>query len=183
MGSILIIFIALLILGGYYFFSSREEEKNITEEKVTVVQSLLLRNIETNYPPSPKEVVRYYCEISQCFYEEISEDELQKLANRSRELFDAELYKLRTDEDYLEDLKEEIAYFKEKGMTISSFALSPSIDVEYWVENESSFAKLYCIFSLREKTKIVTTEQLFLLREDSDGHWKILGFGLTENEE
>jgi hypothetical protein len=117
------------------------------------------------------------------FYEEISEEELEALAKKSRELFDDDVDMEHTDAEYLVDLKEEIAYFKEKGLTISSFALSPSVDVEYFEENGFSFASLYCIFSLREETNIITTEQMYILREDEDGHWKIYGFTLTKDEE
>jgi len=182
-GSMGIVFIAIVVLIGFYFYSSGKDESIDDEENVTVVQEVLLRNLDTNYPPSPKEVVRYYCEISQLFYEDISEEDLVNLAKRSRELFDEELLNQQTDEEYLESLREEIAYFKEKGMTISSFALSPSVDVEYSEVNGYSNASLYCIFSLREETSIVVTEELFILREDEDNHWKIYGFTLTKDEE
>jgi hypothetical protein len=72
-GSFVIILIAILILVGYYFINAKEENPTETIEEITVVDEVLLRNLETNYPPSPKEVIRYYCEISQLFYEEISE--------------------------------------------------------------------------------------------------------------
>lgn len=186
MGTIIIVLVALVIMGGYYFLNVRmaeTETEDTTEEVMTLADELLLRNMETNYPPTPKEVVRYYCDISQCFYEGYSEEVIAELAMKSREVLDDELVEEQTDEEYLENLNEEIAYFAEKGVTISSYALSPSVDVEYFEEDGYSFARLYCIFSLREETKIVTTEQIFLLRQDENGHWKIYGFALAGEEE
>lgn len=183
-GTVIIVFIAVIIMGGYYFMTSRPDEPEVTEEEeMTIADELLLRNLETNYPPTPKEVARYYCDISQCFYNGYSEEIIEDLAMKSRELLDEELRAEQTDAEYLKSLKEEIAYFSEKGVTISSYALSPSVDVEYFNEDGNSFARLYCIFSLREETKIVATEQIFLLRQDEDGHWKIYGFALAEDEE
>lgn len=182
-GSIVIIFVALLVLGGYYLVNSKDVLIDDIDEQTTFAQELLLRNLETNYPPSPKEVIRYYSDISQCFYEDYSEEEIEALAKKSRELLDEQLYNEQTDEEYLNQLKEQINYFKEKGVTISSYALSPSVDVEYFNEDGYSFARLYCIYSLRDETKIVATEELFLLREDEEGHWKIFGFALTKDEE
>lgn len=182
-GSIVIIVIAVVVMGAFYYMNSRPEEMEQTEEMMTLAEELLLRNLETNYPPTPKEVVRYYSDISQCFYENYDEQVIEELAMKSREILDDQLVAEQTEEEYLEQLKEEIAYFKEKGVTISSYALSPSVDVEYFEEDGYSFARLYCIYSLREETKIVATEQVFLLRQDEDGHWKIFGFALAGDED
>jgi hypothetical protein len=183
-GSLFIILVAVIIMGGYYYMNSRvTEPEETTEEMMSLAEELLLRNLETNYPPTPKEVARYYCDISQCFYDNYSEDVIAELAIKSRGVLDDELVAEQTDEEYLADLKEQIAYFSEKGVTISSYALSPSVDVEYFTEDGYSFARLYCVFSLREETRIVTTEQIFLLRQDEDGHWKIYGFALAGDED
>lgn len=184
MGTVIIVLVAVVIMGGYYFMNTRTEEPEVaSEEMMTLAEELLLRDLETNYPPTPKEVARYYCDISQCFYEDYSDNVIAELAMKSRELLDDQLVAEQTDEDYLTDLNEERAYFAEKGVTISSYALSPSVDVEYFTEDGYSFASLYCVFSLREETQIVATEQIFLLRQDEDGHWKIFGVALAGDEE
>ena len=68
-GIILGLIMAGLIVGYYFYLSNRDVEKKPSEAKVTAVQNVLLRDMERSYPPSPKEVVKYYAEISKCFYD------------------------------------------------------------------------------------------------------------------
>ena len=91
---ILIVFVvlAIAVVGLFFYVSNRA--KAIEEGKVnqmTPVQEILSRNLETNYPPTPKEVLKFYSEITRCFYgEEYTDEELVKLAKLSRKLFDDE---------------------------------------------------------------------------------------------
>ena len=55
-----------------YLSNRKVEQKDTT---VTAVQNVILRNLETDYPPSPKEVVKYYSDISKCLYNETYTDE------------------------------------------------------------------------------------------------------------
>ena len=58
-------------MGYYYFISNRGKGPGGAEDvEITAVQNVLLRNLERDYPPTPKEVVRYFAEITKCFYNE-----------------------------------------------------------------------------------------------------------------
>ncbi len=182
-GSIIVIVFACIVLGFYYYMTQRPDTAEDTVQDTSVVDELMLRNMQTNYPPTPKEVVKYYCDISMVFYSGVSEDDLSKLAIRSRELFDSDLYAQQTEAEYYTHLKEQIDYFEESDITISSYALSPSVDVEYFEDDGYSFARLYCVMSLRQETQIIRTNETFLLRQDEEGHWKIFGFALSDTGE
>ena len=73
------IVIALMIVGYYYYLTnrgaSRTEEDTSNEEILTATQKVLLRDLSTNYPPTPREVVKYFSEITQCFYNEDNTEE------------------------------------------------------------------------------------------------------------
>lgn len=184
--TILSIFIiAAIVLTAFILLSNRSE--NIAEAqplKVTAVQEVLLRDMETNYPTSPKEVVKYYSEISRCYYaEDYSDEEFIKLADRAREVFDAELVANQTEEQYLATLKADIAAYKTDNKVISSYSVSSSTDVDYYDYLGDKWAQLYCIYSIRVSTTITPVTEKYLLRKDDDGHWKIFGWVLVENEE
>lgn len=176
---------ALFVGGAFYLVSNRSEQ--IAERqaaKMTPVQEVLARDLKTNYPATPKEVVKFYSEISRCFYgEEYSEEELKRLAAKSREVFDDELVANQTDEQYLNALRRDIETNKIDKKTISSFSVSSSTDVEYYDFQGDEWAQLYCFYTFRISTSVQPIQEKFLLRKDSDGHWKIFGWKLVEQED
>lgn len=181
---IIVVILAALVL-GYYIYLGRKTGRQQTEEvvQVTAVQRVLMKDLERSYPPTPKEVLKYYCQITQCFYnEEYSDEELQALAVKIQELYDEELVANKSQDDYMNDLKTEIAQMKQDQYTIASYEISASTDVERFVENERSCARLYCTFNLKKAgtTGTVASMEQFVLREDADGHWKILGWQLAQ---
>lgn len=180
--KLIILFVIMigLIVGYYFYLSNKTAEAKEAKQTVTETDEVLLRNLSTDYPPSPKEVVKYYAQITKCFYDgNYTEDQLSKMAEKSRELFDEELRDTQSDADYLVSLKKDIAEYGEKGLKVSSFSTSSSVDVEYKKTEQGDMASLYCLFNLRQGTTILTSNQMFLLRKDTEGHWKILGWTLV----
>ncbi|MDE7198511.1 MAG: hypothetical protein K2O15_06465 [Lachnospiraceae bacterium] len=181
---IVAVILAAIVLGYFYYLGRRDRQQTQEEVVATVVQSVLMRDLEHNYPPTPKEVVKYYSEITECFYnEEYSDEELAQLASKVQYLYDAELVANKTQEQYMEDLRNDILEMKGKKYTIASYEVSASTDVEYFTQNDYSCARLYCTYYLRQPnsgTRVASLER-FVLRQDQDGHWKILGWELVED--
>lgn len=180
-------FFLLLAMGcvllAYYLINLRiEKSKPEDYVQLTAVQEVLSRNLTTNYPQTPKEVIKYYSEITKCFYnEKWTEEELYALAMKAQELYDHDLVANKTEGQYLSDLKSEIQSFKEKEYHISSYGTSSSTDVYDFTEDGYKFARLYCTYNIRVGTVMQPIEEIFLLRMDSEGHWKIYGWDLAEN--
>lgn len=173
--------LAVMLVGFYYYISHKTRTENDEDVAITKSQQVLMRNLETNYPPSPKEVVKYYCEITQCFYNEThTEEETEALAMQIRKLYDDELAANQTEEEYLEELKIEIISMLGNGMTVSSFGLPSSSEVIYYSEDGYDWARLYCSFNLRQETKMLNTVEQFLLRKNENGRWKIYGWQLVD---
>lgn len=189
--SIWMIIIVVLIGGYYYYLSTRNEKANsikATEEKITEemtpVQELLAMSKYKEYPTTPVQVVKYYNEITSCFYNEsYSEDELEKLALLSRTLLDPELVANQSDDDYLSSLKDQIEIFKTGNITIYSSQLTPSTDVEYFEHNGDTCAKLYCMYTLKSGTFYQSSREVYILRKDIEGHWRIFGFDMAVDSE
>ena len=154
-----------------------------TEESVVMTETAkeLAQNFDTSYPSTPREVMKHYAQITKCFYmEDTTEEQIDELAKMMRKLFDDELLATQTDEEYLRSLKAEILQFREASKIISSFSVSSSTDVRYSDNEYGSLATMILTLNMRENGRINQVREEFLLRQDSDGHWKILGWQLSE---
>lgn len=184
--KILIIGIILIVLVcGYYFYLTSRRQKEIQENKVelTAVQNVLLRNLDKNYPPTPKEVLKYFGELAMCIHgQNYTDEEFEQLAAQIQKLYDAELAASNTGEQYLEELKKDVAELKAQGLVISSYSLPSGADVSYYSMDGYDWAKLYFTFNVRQGTNRATSEELFLLRKDDQGHWKIYGWKTVLND-
>ncbi len=181
MKGIIILFFGGLCVLGIFFRMNNKKTPGSEEEKVakiTAVDEVLQRNLVTNYPNSPKEVVKYFAEITKCYYnEDLSEDgKLEEVADQMLKLYDDELVAYKTHMDYLFDLQSDINFYKENGYTISSYAPSASTDVFYFREDGFDWARLYCAFTIKSGQYRKTINEVFVLRKDENSHWKIYGW-------
>ena len=177
-GAFFLLLSVCCVLLAYYLMNIKAEKSKPEDYvKLTKVQEVLSRDLNTNYPQTPKEVMKYYSELTKCFYDEkYTDDELYDLAMKAMELYDHDLATNKTEEEYLEDLKSEIQAFKDKGYSISSYSTSSSTDVYYFEDDGFEFARLYCTYNVRMGTVVQPIEEIFLLRMDLEGHWKIYGW-------
>lgn len=176
------IILVCLVLGYYFYLSQKaDSRKQESEVKITEVQNALLRDLDTNYPPTPREVLKCFCQMAQCLYNETyTEEEFKELAEKVQTLYDTELVANMTQDQYLQDLKWDIAQFAKEKIVISSYTLSSATDVEEFKQDGYSWARLYCTFTLRTGTQLSSTQETFLLRKDEENHWKIYGWERTE---
>ena len=181
---IIVIVIMALLVGGYYFYLSNKVESNESKEVVTAVQNVILKDLDKNYPPTPKEVVKYYSEISKCLYNEAYTDEqLEKMADKLLAIYDDELVANNPKEEYIKSLKKDIEAFIEKSYIISTYTPSSSTDVEEYTVAGRECAELYCTYTIRTGADYSNNLQRFVLRKDVETkHWKILGFDVPVEE-
>lgn len=182
-GLIVGIVLICLVLGYYYYLSNKKtDDSEVQAVKATAVQEALMRNLDNNYPPSPREVLKYYGQITQCFYNETyTDEEFKELALQIQRMYDDELATNKTEAQYLNDLKWDVDDMRSREIVISSFAPASSTDVEYFSQDGFDWAKIRCSFTMRKGTSLASSNEVFLLRKDADGHWKIYGWKLAEN--
>lgn len=179
-GLVITMILILLIVGYYYYLSNRDVVKE-DDVVITEVQDVLLRDLNRNYPPSPKEVVKYFLETTKCMHnEELSDQDAIALAEKIQGIYDDELIGNKPQEEYLKDLKSEITAFQDSDCAIVNYSTSASTDVDYFDEDGYSFARLYGTFYLRIEKEMKSLEQVFILRKDEEGHWKIYGWKPVE---
>jgi len=178
--GVIIAVILVALVGGFYFYVSNIG-KNDEEVVISAVSDVLLRNLENDYPSTPRELVKYYGDITKCLYnEKYTDEQLEQMADKMLALYDDELAANNPRDQYLASLKEDIKEFSDKNYTIISYTTSSSTDVEEYMHEGRKCASLYCTYSIKTGADYVSSKQIFVLRRESgSGHWKILGFDIA----
>lgn len=181
--SAAVLAVMVITVFALYYYLVNKVDRSSPEVETTAVQDVLLRNLETNYPSTVREVIKYYNEIMNCYYKEKpTEEELKKLADKAMELYDTELGNFQSEEQYLEDLKAEIDAYSATETVLSHVALSSSTAVDYYTYNGRECAQIRCIYTMRQKTQLMTIKEVYVLRKDDAGRWKILGWSPADDE-
>ena len=177
----IIVVLVIIAVVGYYAYLSNRSRTQKDEAKLSAVQTVLSKSLEFDYPPTPKEVMKYYNEIVKCFYnEECTEEEIEALGNKARELYDEELLANNEQEVYMINLKADIQDYKDNNRRITSTSVASSANVDYFSEDGYDFARIMCGYSIMENGVNVSSGQVYLLRKDEDKHWKIYGWESIE---
>lgn len=177
---VIMLVFASVVLGVYYKMNqgtlSKTEEVEVPQ---TTVEKLLARDLENEYPATAKAVMKAYSEYSKCFYDgEYTEDEFVKLFEQYRMLLDDELIANNPTEEHLKTLKNEVLSFQEEGKTIFSYYWPDSKAVTYYTKSERKYASTDVCYTMKKGTSTVEeSKQKFVLRQDAEGKWKILGWG------
>lgn len=184
-GLIIIIVLILLIVGYFYYLSNRKttstSEQNV---QITAAKELLLTNFEINYPPTPKEVVKSYLQFTKVLHNEpLTDEEVEEVGIKLQELFDEELIANKSQDAYIMDLKSELMTFRNNNYSIVNMYTSSSTDVEEFDMDGYHCAKLYGTFDIRTDSGTKVLREVFILRKDDKGHWKIYGFAPVTDEE
>lgn len=56
-----------MLVVGYYAYLSGTHRTEQQEAVMSEIDTVLSRNLENNYPSTPKEVVKYYNDLMKCF--------------------------------------------------------------------------------------------------------------------
>ena len=178
--GILIGLVLIALVVGYYFYLSNRkptEAAEDTETTVSAVQKLLLKNIDDDYPPTPREVLKLYSDITVCFYsEDYTDEELTQLALQIEKLYDEELIANNTPDQYQKNLRWDIKTMKDKNLRVTSYSVASATDVDYFDAGGRSWARLSCTYTIRSGKEAGLAREIFLLRKDDMGHWKIYGW-------
>lgn len=193
----MMLFMVVVLVGVYLAITRRNKEETSTDQAasrsiqdMTDTQKLIAEAAYKEYPSTPVQVLKYYNEITTCFYnDDYTEDELMQLARISRRMLDVELVAQQSDDSYFSQLKKDIANLKvqgDYGTTIYKIDVTPSMDVDYFEHEGYECARLYDTFTLKQMVGgtiyYPVVRYIYVMRRDEDGHWKILGFKKEDDE-
>lgn len=180
--NLIIVAVLIMVVVGYYCYLVNRSNEDAQNDDLTPVQEVLIRDLDNNYPPTPKEVIKYYNEIMKCYYnEDCSFEEIEDLGQKARELYDDELLEHNEWGTYIITLTAEINAFKEAEKKLTSCSVAASTDVDFFDADGYSFARISCGYTVLKGKTSNSTLQIYLLRKDENGHWKIYGWDLAEN--
>lgn len=182
--TIIIVVLLIVIVGvvGVYAFMAGKAKDEQQSAALTAVEKVLNRDLSTHYPPTVKEVLKFYAEIQKCFYAEDTKDEdLEALGMKARELYDEELLKKNPVEDYLINLKTDVQQFQSSKRTITSVSVAGSVNADYFQEDGYDFARLNCTYYFMEGGVTKSVDIVYLLRRDENRLWKIYGWDNAQN--
>ena len=179
--TIIIVLMIMAVVGYYAFLSGRAKERK-ADANMTAVEAALSRNLDKDYPPTPKEVMKYYNEIMKCYYaEDTSEDDLEALGLKARGLFDQKLLEANEVGSYLISLKEDVQSYKDAKRKVTNAGVASSTNVDYYTRDGYSFARLLCTYNVNENGTSETQRIVYLLRKDTEKRWKIYGWDFEAN--
>lgn len=179
--TIVLIILIAGVVGVYAYLSSRS--RSVADQaSMTNVEKVLSRDLSYDYPPTPKELLKYYNEIQKCFYNEnCSDGEIEELVNRARELYDEELLANNELGVHIMSLKAEIKDYKDHKRVITAVSVAASTNVDFFEEDGYEFARIYCGYNVTEGSVTKQVRQIFLLRRDENRRWKIYGWDSADN--
>ncbi len=181
--TVTILLVAFVML--YFHFSNKEADDNEDVKNSDVVEKLLSVDLEKNYPTNVREVVLEFTEIQKCYYNEnVSEDQLERLAKRATLLFDEELLSVNPFDEYYADLKKEINSFKKKEKTITRVIVDKNSEANTVTspEDGTKIASIKVTYYCRENANTTRIVETYILRKDEAGNWKIYGWGVMDEE-
>ena len=172
--GILIGLVLIALVVGYYFYLSNRKPKEAaedTETTVSAVQKLLLKNIDDDYPPTPREVLKLYSDITVCFYsEDYTDEELTQLALQIEKLYDEELIANNTPDQYQKNLRWDIKTMKDKNLRVTSYSVASATDVDYFDENDLIEAMQDVYEETRRPFVVIIDEWDCIFREYRENH-------------
>ena len=181
--KVAIIFLVLIVaVVAYFAYLSNKSREVEDEAAMTAVKLVLSRDLENNYPPTVKEVMKYYADIQKCLYsQECLDEEAEQLGMKARALFDDELLAANDVTNHLLALKSEITSFQEDSRQITAASVASSANVNTFTEDGYEFARIHCIYTVLDGGQSNLVDMVYLLRRDGNRRWKIYGWDLAQN--
>ena len=178
--GIVMALLAVFIIGGFFLVRSIGLKNLELKKSKTEVEKLMELNLDDNYPGNAREVLKIYNRILKCCYnEELTDEQIKKLAEQNQKLFDEQLLEKNPLDQYVEKLKKDIEDYKSKKTTIANIAIQDLAEAEREERGGYQFCNLLVSYIVKDTKGLKTTNEKYYLREDDKGRWKILFWELT----
>ncbi len=173
----------IIILCLFYYLNNRSD--GIFEKKgsSTEAELILSKNLDSFYPSNQREVVRMFYRINKCCYnEKISDEQYEQLLDQLRKLFDKEFLEANPREKQRTAFYDELTLARQSKRIISITKVQKQSQVKEWTdENGNEFSSIIgCMVETEKGKKAYDIYYEFLLRKDSEGKWKIVGWQLGD---
>lgn len=177
--------VLLIIIGGLLYMDVAKRRNIKSQEsaaKHAQALKLLDRDLDADYPETPREVAKYYSGITKALYSGLEDRDVEALAYKILELYDDEFLQNNPEDKYLKNLYSDIAAWNKEKRTITNYLLvNDELETKETVDNKE-YATVYVSYIIMDKGKTSEVRK-YLLRKNDDGNWKILGWEVQPKEE
>lgn len=178
---IIMFVLAAAVVAGFFWLRNVELRNQENGKNRSEVEKLIELDLDINYPGNAREVLKVNNRFIKCYYnEDLTDQQLKKLTEQNRKLFDKELLERNPYETYLEKLKKDIETYKKSNVTIVNVGIQDLAEAETEERGGYKFCNPLVSFFLKEGNGHKTTNQKYYLREDENGRWKILFWEVTQ---
>lgn len=178
------VLVIALIVSCYYYMTHRKTKAAEDDVEVTQLHQVLEKKLDSAYPPTPREVIKFYNRVIECAYgDEYDDGQFDKLAAQARKLMDEELLQNNPQDTYKSQLQQEVAAYKENSTKILQTRICNSDEVIFREIEGRKCAYVQATYFLKQGKDFLKTYQNYLLRRDKDKNWKILSFWQTDAPE
>lgn len=178
--------LVIALCGGFYFVKVRSDAKSGENGELTKVQKLVTRNLDENYPATPRAVIKLYNRIISCYYtEKYTDSELDGLIEQAQKLFDEELLANNPKDQLKASIVADVKDYKSRSREISQTDVCDSDSVRFVTDKEKgdSLAYVQASYFVKEKKNYDRTYEMYVLRKDAAGKWKILTYYQLEGKD
>ena len=176
-----IIFCVLLagVIIGLYVMLTRNNEETKAEIPVesSEADTLIKRDLDWDYPATPREVVKLYARITKCLYnDELTDEQMEKLVKQVRNLYSYDLLENNAEDEMLAFIKGEIAEYRKEGKVIYSYTIDSANNVTTIKTKAGNTSLIKMYFTLKAGARMDRAFEEFSLIEEASGRWKIVGW-------
>lgn len=177
---VLVILGAMVILGVYMILTRNKKAAKDEDYVLTTVDEITTTDLDRNYPTDARMVVDFYGKIMRALYKETYTDAQQtKMIEILGGIMDDEL--MANQNNFAKSIKNEVKERKDGDYSIATYVVQAK-DPEVVRVDGRKMCTVECLFSLRQGTGHIVTTYEFILRQDSLGRWKILGWTVKTDE-
>lgn len=182
-GTVLFMIVVVAAITAAFMFITRGKESEKLEADVarTEVETLTEKNLAVAYPQTPREVVKLYGRITKCLYNtELTDDEMKDLIGQLRYLYSDELLENNTEISMIAFTSSEKESFTAEKKEIFGYTVDSASKIRYLNDKGGERAVINMYFTTKTGSRFDRSYEEFVLRKDSEGRWKILGWRETE---
>lgn len=174
---VLMILLFAIIAGFYMNASNGKKEKK--QDEYTILKE---KDLVDAYPETPREVVKLYGRIVRCLYKDgMSQEQVETLVYQLRKLFSDDLLRENPLENQLKALDYDMKNFHKENKAVISYRVDENSLKKGTVHGKEA-ASVILTFSVKKEEHYTRANELFLLRKNYIGNWKIVGWQLVDKE-
>ena len=184
-GTIIFTILLAAVIIGIYFAITRNKNNDTKEipAETSEADTLIKKDLDWEYPATPREVLKLYCRITKCLYNDgLTDEQIKKLVGQVRNLYSFELLENNAEDEQISFIKGDRDQYKKDKKTIFNFAIDSANNIEYMDTKAGKTAVIKMYFTLRAGANMDRAFEEFSLIQEAGGRWKIAAWRMSENE-